>query len=485
MYEFDRRRFLHHLSIGAGVASGLGAREWIPGPTASSNRPDLETIRGRLTDCSREAALSEAVTLISKGATWQDLLGGTFLAGVHDIKPQPVGFQFHCVMMVESAFQLAEASTVEQRMLPVFFNIDDFKRSQVRDKQRGDWHLSPAEDKTSWRPSVARRELDKAFKDWDEKRADRAITSLFRSTKPSELFEQLWPLAARDFTNIGHKIIYTAHVHRTLSRIGWRNGLPVMRSLILGLMDGTGSDPAMKVFDGHQKLAADFPASWREAPSDPDASVVILQKLRTAAPGDAAGIVAEQIGRGCSAASVWDGYRLYAGEMLMHKPGILPVHPTTSINALYFAFRTTGRESTRLSLLLQGAYYLVVYRDFFAGRGTKAGQPGIDSMKSATEVVAVEDLIAQKDRSTAARGILALPGGESAKLAAAIRQVVFEKGTEHHLFKYTAAVLEDVGSCHPKVAPQLLAAGIHYIPSRGRPDAGVHRRAVEALGKRR
>ena len=58
--------------------------------------------------------------------------------------------------------------------------------------------------------------LAKALDEWDERTVDRAATAAARELSQDELFEILWPIGARDFHNIGHKMIHTTQAYRAL-----------------------------------------------------------------------------------------------------------------------------------------------------------------------------------------------------------------------------------------------------------------------------
>jgi len=80
-------------------------------------------------------------------------------------------------------------------------------------------------------------EFTAAMDGWDMERAERAAVSLARFHSSAEVFEQMWQYGARDYRNIGHKAIYVANACRTLQTIGWQHSEPVLRSLVLGLLD--------------------------------------------------------------------------------------------------------------------------------------------------------------------------------------------------------------------------------------------------------
>ena len=274
-----------------------------------------------------------------------------------------------------------------------------------------------------------------------------------------ELFENLWPFGARDYINIGHKIIYTVAAYRMLKRMGWNYGLPVLRSVTLGLLYGSGRGPTIAPFATNQKLARKLKEDWHGGKPDPDDSAVVLMKLRQAEVEDAAPIVVELLGRGVAPASIWDGYRLLAADSLMRKPGILPVHPATAINAMHFAWRTTKRDATKRLLLLQGASWLALFRESFEKRLRMTfDKPGIEELK-------VADLAAKPD------------------FAETVRRLTFMKGNETHVYKYAAAMLEESKLCHKVWAPRILAAGMRYLPTADQPDAGIYKRTRKSLKK--
>src|SRR5262249_8766878 len=159
------------------------------------------------------------LALHAGGTSCRDLLGAAFLAGIRDVEPRPVGFQFHCVLMTSSAYQIAEASPARDRVLPALFNLVDLKTSQSIDAQRGDWTMPAAPPVDSDDAAAAARALRGALDGWDETAADRAATALARCAGLDEAFEVLWPYGARDFTNIGHNPIFVAQAHRTLQQI--------------------------------------------------------------------------------------------------------------------------------------------------------------------------------------------------------------------------------------------------------------------------
>ena len=208
------------------------------------------------------------------------LLGAVFLAGVRDIRPWHVGGKLHAVMMVESTFQIASAQSERDAWLAALWNLDDFKRSQARDARDGDWRLSPRPPVTASSESAARREFLAAMEAWDPERADRAIVGLLPFHDRPSLFELLWPLAARSFVNIGHKMIHVSQVYRALEMLDGAHREPVLRSMVHGLLGGEpGATTAP--FDRNRKLLTGLPRDWEDGRVEPDASGELFVKPGT------------------------------------------------------------------------------------------------------------------------------------------------------------------------------------------------------------
>jgi hypothetical protein len=127
-----------------------------------------------------------ASAMIRSGVDWKTMLAAIFLCGVRGIRPRPHGI-LHCVMMVESTFQLAETSP-DDAWLPVLWNLHDFKISQEENRTvDGAWELKPPRGVSKMDAAQARRELIAAMDAWGVERADRAIVALARSANHGDL----------------------------------------------------------------------------------------------------------------------------------------------------------------------------------------------------------------------------------------------------------------------------------------------------------
>src|SRR5439155_2068044 len=102
-------------------------------------RPEIEPLVRLLEDTPRDRLLEEVAARIKRGTAYREVLAALLLAGVRNISPHPVGFKFHAVLVVNSAHLASQNSPEADRWLPIFWALDQFKSSQARDVQEGDW----------------------------------------------------------------------------------------------------------------------------------------------------------------------------------------------------------------------------------------------------------------------------------------------------------------------------------------------------------
>ena len=124
---------------------------------------DVTGLAERFRKVPRGGIYDVATEAIQAGAGYQDLLAAAFVAGVHDVRPRSVGGKLHCVMMVDSAFQLVESAAPREAWLAALWAIEDFKRSQARDRDQGEWVLPPRPEVSFASEGQARRELLRAM----------------------------------------------------------------------------------------------------------------------------------------------------------------------------------------------------------------------------------------------------------------------------------------------------------------------------------
>ena len=324
MSPFSRRDMMKRVALGSAGLALYGRRGYAERVIQVDGVEDLAR---RIREASPDDIYAVGASAVRAGANYQTLLSAAFVAGIHDIRPHGVGGKFHAVLMVESAFQLARVATKRQALMGALWTLWDFKRCQERDRnEEGDWVLPPRPEVSFSGETQARRELFAAMKEWDKERADRAIVGLLPYHDRQSLFELLWPLGARCFVDIGHKMIFCAHAERTLRRLDWRFAEPALRSLMMGLLYTDENGPQTSAFRNSQTLLEAFPAKWLAGAEDPARSNELLGLLRTAGPDESQQIVVDMFRDGSGPSTVWDGLRLLWGQITLCTEYRLQLH---------------------------------------------------------------------------------------------------------------------------------------------------------------
>ncbi len=498
--RLPRRQFLQSATA-LGLGAGLGPWEALRGITPATAdgakvvpemvryRPEIEPVVRWIEDTPREQVFEKAVAELKDGLSYRVLLAGLFLAGIRNIKPRPVGFKFHAVMVINSAHLLGQTSAVTERLLPLFWALDNFKSSQAADVREGDWALGRVDESHVPPPHRARAEYVKAMEAWDAEAADPAVAGLCRGSGAAETMEPIWRMAVRDQRNIGHKPIFAAQSWRTLQAIGWEHAEPVLRSLSFGLLDLQGDRPkALGPFEANLEAARKIRADWPAGRVDSGATTALLQTIRHATPEAASAEAAKMLDQGIAPGSLWDAVILSASELMMSNPGIISLHATTASNSLHYIFHASGDDLTRRLALLQAVGWQPLYRD----RAKPARPVEINTLASGETITEGAEAVGEifetinQDRGQAASKTLAYlaRGGSTARLFDAARRMIFHKGTDSHDYKYGAAIWEEcLAASDPRWRGPMAAAAMFNLPGARTGDSPLMIRAREAVAK--
>ena len=502
MTSTTRRGFL---GTTAALAGGFGFLNQLPEVSAQEGQAprnlaavsaDLEPLVRLIEDTAKERLVEAVVERIRQGTSYQELLGAVMLAGVRGIRPRPVGFKFHAVLAINSAHIASLASADRDRWLPLLWSIDNFKTSQARNRVEGDWRMSALAEANVPDSASAGRQFREAMDTWNEDSADQAIAGWSRAAGCNEVYEAFWRYGARDFRDIGHKAIFVANSYRTLQTIGWRHAEPIVRSLAYALLEHEGGNPAQRDDDKDRPWrdnltrAGRIRADWQRGRVGREAAVDLLAALRTASAGEGSEKVVRMLNDRVDPASIWDGLFLTAGEWLMKQPGIVGLHCVTTVNALHFAFQTTGNDETRRLMMLQAAAFLPMFRQAMAARGRVRDDVRLDALEPIAPTGqgsgAVEEILAEisRDKMVAARKTLSLVQSTPAAaptLLAATRRLIFAKGNDAHDYKFSSAALEDFFHLSPDLRNRFLASSVFWLKGSGGQDTEFCRRARAAL----
>lgn len=500
----NRRSFLR-TSAGVGALVGLGDLGFLsqlPSVSAAEARLDPKTVRLHaeieplvrlLENTSRERVLEEVAARIARGTSYREVLAALLLAGVRNIQPRPVGFKFHAVLVVNSAHLASLASPDSDRWLPIFWAIDQFKSSQAADVREGNWTMEPIEESKVPASHKAKAALIEAMDNWDEAAADAAIVGLARTAGANDIFETLAPYGVRDFREIGHKAIYLANSFRTLEAIGWHHAEPVLRSLVYAMLDRVGTKenpakadlPADRPFRQNSERIKGIEAGWLGGKLDSDATVELLQAIRSGSAVDTSVLTVKLLNRGVATQSVFDALFDGCGELLMQAPGILSLHATTFTNGVHYAWQHCRDERTRQMLLLQNAAFMPLFRGSAKDKGIRIDALEPMELKNEGDAALTEifEDVSSKDKLIASRKMLAWlkANPDPRPLADAARRLIFLKGSNAHDYKFSSAVLEDYHHLAPAWRDRFLAASAFWLRGSGDKDNELVQRTRAAL----
>jgi len=123
----------------------------------------------------REHLLAAIARKIRSGTSYQQVFAALMLAGVRCIKPRPVGFKFHAVLVVHSAHLASLAAPDTDRWLPLFWALDNFKSAQASGVIENHRWVMPPVNESRLPPSTrAQRRFMEAMDNWDEEGVDSA-----------------------------------------------------------------------------------------------------------------------------------------------------------------------------------------------------------------------------------------------------------------------------------------------------------------------
>jgi hypothetical protein len=489
------RRDILQAAAGAGAWLGLLRSGAGAGPQAVSLPAGIEPLVRLIEETPRERVIEAVAERVRSGVEYADVLAALMLAGVRNVEPRPsVGFKFHAVLVIQSIHLAYLAADPVDRWLPVFWGIDYFKYSQIRDERERGWTMVAVDESAVPAASQAKEAFAQAMDQWDEGAADAAVAALARTAQPTDTWELLFRYGARDYRSIGHKAIDVANSHRVLGVIGWKHAEPILRSLAYALLMHEDGNPAERDAWPDQpgrrnlELVDRLPENWHAGKANPDATKELLNTLRDGSEDEAADRVVELLRRGIGPQSIWDGLFLAAGELLIRQPGIIALHSVTTTNALHYAYRFAQEDHNRRLILLQNASFLPMFRKTMHQRG-KVRDFRLDAMESADAgpqgQQSVDAIFAHVRRNPMAAAEMTLAyfrGGASAKpWVERAQKLIIRKGTGAHDFKFGFATLEDLDYVSEKWRPYHAAASVFQLQGASQPENPLVHRIRRAL----
>lgn len=491
------------LKSGAAVAGPLtlGLSASLPRVSAQSARlpdgavrfqPQIEPLVQLLENTERDKLFAAVAEKIRQGVSYRQWVAATFLAAIRNVEPRPsVGYQFHSVLVVNSAHLASLAARDQERWLPLFWAMDYFKRCQARDSRQGNWTMAAVSEDRLPSADTAVAKLRAAMEQWDVEAADHAAAAAARSAPAHVLFDLFSEFGARDFRSIGHKSIYVAGAFRVLGVIGWHYAEPVMRGLAYALLNHTGDpNPAKSDLEvdragrANWKLAKSWRRDWLAGRTDDAATVSLVEAARQASPLELSTATADIIAEQIDPRSVYDGLYASAAELVMRQPAIVPLHAMTTTNAIHYLYQHVSSDPLRRWLMLQNAAFLAHFRDAAEGRQRLADRKITDIHAGEASPSLPEVFAAVGTRTDGqANQVYAYlrNGGNAQSFLRQARQLVFEKGDDAHDYKYSSALLEDYYPRTPAWRDRILSAGSYLLAGSGNNDTNLPEKVRDAF----
>ena len=336
--------------------------------------------------------------------------------------------------------------------------------------------MGPANEPLVPSPSEARSLFHTAMEDWDLEAADAAVTGLSRSAGAGELMESLWQYGARNYRHIGHHIIFTAQSFRVLQTVGFQHAEPVLRSLVYGILSGRKGEASSHPFEENRELTKTVRKEWARGKRESGVVPVVLELLREADELEASKRIVKLLNEGAAPESLWDGILLSAGELLINHPGILALHAWTSANSLHFAFRSSGVEITRLLTLLQAASWITKYREdideYSVDRLVRIDEMEPEEESEERGPEQIFGTLGENRRAALGQTLAyAQSGGSVDSFMDVGRRLIFQKGTNAHDYKFSAAAFEGFNHVSSEWRPHLMASSLYNLKASSDKDS--------------
>ena len=163
---------------------------------------------------------------------------------------------------------------------------------------------------------------------------------------------------------------------------------------------------------------------------------------------------------------IWDAAFMATIQLIMEQSTIVPVHATTTVNALNFAYRKAHQPETKAFMLLQALSFTTFLR-----RQTRGRKRNIQFEKF--DPVALEDRNPEQEifysvsqnRSVAAGKMLHYlqSGGSAQRIMQVARKHIVDKNFGYHDYKFIESAFENYAHISPRWRDRYLSASAFYL----------------------
>jgi hypothetical protein len=484
----NRRTFIHAAgATGLSLTSrfGFGATD-----------PAVAVLLNLLEDSPRELIPRELVRLIRRGLRYEDLLSALALAAVRNVQPYPdVGYKYHSVMILRSVHLTTQHLSSSDKWLPIAWATDYFKETQAQERHTDGWRMPTRTAAPVGSAQAARHAVIVALDNWDRDAADAAIVNYAQVSRPEEIFSLLFPYGARDLRAIGHKAIAVSNAHCLIELLGSAQAGPILRSTVAALQNSDRDpNPASRDLPPDQpwrrnlQRLREIPQNWKQGRNDPGARAELRAALYRVSEDESGTVVIALLQQGISPEAIWQVLFDTAAELLMHQPGIVPLHAQTTANALYYAYRVCADERTQQLTLLQCAAFIAMFCKLVSATQPDISLEALQPLPlDSTAVDAIDEIFADVSagrRLQAARKSLSYlqTGGDAEALIAKARHHLVYNADEPHHYKFSEAVFDSYAHlANSDWRCRFLSAGMAYFKAPARRPGPVVEQMLERL----
>jgi hypothetical protein len=232
----------------------------------------------------------------------------------------------------------------------------------------------------------------------------------------------------------------------------------------------------------------EIPRNWKHGRNDPGARAELHAALYRVSEDESGTVVIALLRQGISPEAIWQVLFDTAAELLIHQPGIVPLHAQTTANALYYAYRVCAHEQTQQLTLLQCAAFIAMFRKLVNPTQPDISLEALQPLPlDSTAVDAIDEIFAEVSagrRLHAARKSLSYlqTGGDAEALIAKARHHLVYNADEPHDYKFSEAVFDSYAQlansdwrCH------FLCAGMAYFKAPAKRPGPVVEQMLERL----
>lgn len=459
----------------------------------------IEPVIRRILEAPRDACVEMLTEEFGRGLTYRQALTALFIAANRSPEAH------HEVYVIYAIDQMSLDTIGRERLVPIFWGLDSFKRQQERYTKQ---HRLDLKGELSSGPKTL-EEFREAMESWDQERAEGAIIGLSRSYGPRVTLEELWHYGVREWGFIGHKIIAVANCWRSLQTVGWRYAEPMLRFLVADLLtrvEDFENQPFATNLERAQNGIASTEADWARQGGDTTATIELLSAMRAGLVDEASDTAFRQIIESkVPAGAIWDAVFLSAAELMYchqnggyadkHGLNTRPLHSNTIANAMHYAFSDTSSPRTRFLILLQAVAWITEFIRKENARGnlrdlniTDLSEEDLpDDAAGAADTILSgiptrelkQEIPNRSSHDLASRQAFAYgrKGLELDYFTRKARQLICRKANpDAHDYKFPVAIFQNYGTISPEWRDHLLATSVQWLHGDRKPDSSVFQR---------